>query len=50
MYAPYIDAGIENEDSNYDESFWEILEIIEGTSQVQQEIIASFGLRRYYIK
>lgn len=27
-----------------------ILEIIEGTSQVQQEIIASFGLRRYFIK
>ncbi|MCK5059291.1 MAG: acyl-CoA dehydrogenase family protein [Candidatus Aminicenantes bacterium] len=27
-----------------------ILEIIEGTSQVQQEIISSFGLRRYYIK
>ncbi|MCK4765143.1 MAG: acyl-CoA dehydrogenase family protein [Candidatus Aminicenantes bacterium] len=25
-----------------------ILEIIEGTSQVQQEIISSFGLRRYY--
>ncbi|GGK57131.1 MULTISPECIES: family 65 glycosyl hydrolase domain-containing protein [Flavobacteriaceae] len=29
-YAPYIDAGIENEDSNYDEFFWEILEIVEG--------------------
>ena len=27
-----------------------ILEIIEGTSQVQQEIISSFGLRRYYCK
>jgi len=27
-----------------------ILEIIEGTSQVQQEIISSFGLRRYYRK
>ncbi len=25
-----------------------ILEIIEGTSQIQQEIIARFGLRRYY--
>jgi alkylation response protein AidB-like acyl-CoA dehydrogenase len=25
-----------------------ILEIIEGTSQVQQEIIASYGLRQYY--
>ncbi len=29
-YAPYIDAGIENEDSNYDEFFWEVLEIVEG--------------------
>lgn len=29
-FSPYIDAGIENEDSNYDEFFWEILEIIEG--------------------
>jgi alkylation response protein AidB-like acyl-CoA dehydrogenase len=27
-----------------------ILEIIEGTSQIQQEIIASFGLRKYYKK
>lgn len=27
-----------------------ILEIIEGTSQVQQEMIASFGLRKYFIK
>lgn len=26
-----------------------ILEIIEGTSQIQQEIIAKFGLRRYYL-
>lgn len=26
-----------------------ILEIIEGTSQIQQEIIAKFGLRRYFI-
>ena len=29
-YAPYIDAGIENEDSNYKEFFWEILELVEG--------------------
>jgi len=29
-YSPYIDAGIENEDANYDEFFWEILEIVEG--------------------
>jgi alkylation response protein AidB-like acyl-CoA dehydrogenase len=25
-----------------------ILEIIEGTSQIHQELIAKFGLRRYY--
>ncbi len=25
-FSPYIDAGIVNEDSNYDEFFWEILE------------------------
>ncbi|REE80027.1 maltose phosphorylase [Lutibacter oceani] len=29
-FSPYVDAGIVNEDSNYDEYFWEILEIIEG--------------------
>ena len=29
-YAPYIDSGIMNEDTNYDEFFWEILEIVEG--------------------
>ncbi len=28
-YIPYIDAGIMNEDANYDEFFWEILQIIE---------------------
>ncbi len=27
-----------------------ILEIIEGTSQVQQEMIASYGLRKYFVK
>ena len=27
-----------------------ILEIIEGTSQIQQEIIANFGFRRYYLR
>ena len=25
-FSPYLDAGIINEDSNYDEFFWEILE------------------------
>lgn len=29
-FAPYVDAGIVNEDSNYDEFFWEILEVIDG--------------------
>ncbi len=27
-FSPYIDAGIENEDANYDEFFWEILDVI----------------------
>ena len=31
-FSPYLDAGIENEDSNYDEFFWEILEIVDGES------------------
>jgi len=30
IFAPYIDAGIVNEDANYDEFFWEILEVVEG--------------------
>jgi maltose phosphorylase len=29
-FSPYIDAGIVNEDSNYDEFFWEILKIVDG--------------------
>ena len=29
-FSPYIDAGIVNEDSNYDEYFWEILKIVNG--------------------
>ncbi|WP_372746218.1 family 65 glycosyl hydrolase domain-containing protein [Lutibacter sp.] len=32
-FSPYIDAGIENEDANYDEFFWETLKIVEGTHQ-----------------
>ncbi|RXP63308.1 glycoside hydrolase family 65 protein [Lutibacter sp. HS1-25] len=31
-FSPYLDAGIENEDANYDEFFWEILNIVEGTN------------------
>lgn len=29
-FAPYVDAGIINEDANYDEYFWETLKIQEG--------------------
>ncbi len=29
-FSPYLDAGILNEDSNYDEYFWETLELVEG--------------------
>ncbi|MBI9042523.1 family 65 glycosyl hydrolase domain-containing protein [Lutibacter sp.] len=31
-FSPYLDAGIENEDSNYNEYFWETLKIVEGTN------------------
>ncbi len=27
VYKPYIDAGIHNEDANWDEKFWEILDV-----------------------
>jgi len=29
-FSPYLDAGIVNEDSNYDEHFWGTLKIVEG--------------------
>ncbi|MBS9766258.1 MAG: glycoside hydrolase family 65 protein [Flavobacteriaceae bacterium] len=29
LFSPYIDAGIMNEDANYDEYFWDILDILE---------------------
>jgi maltose phosphorylase len=32
VFSPYLDAGIENEDSNYDEFFWETLKIVEGSN------------------
>ena len=32
-FSPYLDAGIVNEDSNYDEYFWETLQIIEGENK-----------------
>ncbi len=33
--TPYIDAGILNEDSNYDEFFWEVLQKYEGKNEAQ---------------
>ena len=32
-FTPYIDAGVMNEDANYDEFFWEILESKEGDDE-----------------
>lgn len=32
-FSPYIDAGIKNEDANYDELFWEILETVADENQ-----------------
>ena len=32
-FSPYIDAGIVNEDANYDEYFWEILQIADGKNE-----------------
>ena len=32
-FSPYLDAGIENEDSNYNEFFWETLKIVEGINK-----------------
>ncbi len=32
-FTPYVDAGILNEDSNYDEFFWEILQVEEGKNE-----------------
>ncbi len=33
IFSPYLDAGIVNEDSNYDEFFWEILQIADGNNE-----------------
>ncbi len=33
IVEPYLDAGILNEDSNYDEYFWETLQIVEGENK-----------------
>jgi len=32
-FSPYLDAGIMNEDTNYDEYFWETLQIVEGENK-----------------
>ena len=32
-FSPYLDAGIVNEDANYDEYFWETLQIVEGKNK-----------------
>jgi len=32
-YTPYLDAGITNEDTNWDDQFWDVLEIIQNNQQ-----------------
>ena len=32
-YTPYLDAGISNEDSNWDDQFWDILEVDQNNQQ-----------------
>ncbi|MFK5959248.1 MAG: family 65 glycosyl hydrolase domain-containing protein [Lutibacter sp.] len=32
-FSPYLDTGIINEDSNYDEYFWETLKVVEGKNK-----------------
>ena len=33
IFSPYLDAGIVNEDSNYDEFFWEIVQIADANNE-----------------
>jgi maltose phosphorylase len=33
IYKPYIDAGVTNEDANWDEKFWEPLEVKKSTNE-----------------
>jgi maltose phosphorylase len=42
QFSPYLDAGIKNEDSNYDEYFWKVLEV---THQENQAFICSETLK-----
>ena len=32
-YTPYLDAGITNEDSNWDDQFWDVLEVTQNNQQ-----------------
>ncbi len=41
-FNPYIDAGIKNEDANYDELFWEVLSV---NPEVRQAFIVSKTLK-----
>jgi len=33
VYKPYVDAGVTNEDANWEEKFWEPLEVKKGTNE-----------------
>ncbi|MEN2399790.1 glycoside hydrolase family 65 protein [Flavobacterium sp. MC2016-06] len=33
IYKPYVDAGVTNEDANWEEKFWEPLEVKKGTNE-----------------
>lgn len=33
VYRPYVDAGVTNEDANWEEKFWEPLEVKKGTNE-----------------
>ncbi|BDU24509.1 glycoside hydrolase family 65 protein [Flavobacterium sp. GSB-24] len=33
VYKPYVDAGVANEDANWEEKFWEPLEVKKGTNE-----------------
>ncbi|MDP3312455.1 family 65 glycosyl hydrolase domain-containing protein [Lutibacter sp.] len=47
IFSPYLDAGIVNEDSNYDEHFWETLKIVEG--QNNGSILAKTLKTEFYV-
>ena len=37
MYTPYIDAGITNEDTNWDDQFWDVLKVSQNKQQAYIE-------------